>query len=63
MDNFQKKFLEEASDLINQLEQALLTLEQDMQNPELAAVCLGLITFPLTLTSWRICTILCVRKN
>jgi len=35
MDNFQKKFLEEASDLINQLEQALLTLEQDMQNPEL----------------------------
>jgi len=35
MDNFQKKFLEEASDLINQLEQALLTLEQDTQNPEL----------------------------
>jgi len=35
MDNFQKKFLEEASDLINQLEQALLTLEQDTENPEL----------------------------
>lgn len=35
MDNFQKKFLEEASDLINQLEQALLTLEQDAENPEL----------------------------
>jgi len=35
MDNFQKKFLEEASDLINQLEQALLTLEQDTDNPEL----------------------------
>ncbi len=35
MDNFQSKFLEEASDLINQLEQALLTLEQDTNNPEL----------------------------
>ena len=35
MDNFQSKFLEEAGDLINQLEQALLTLEQDTQNPEL----------------------------
>ncbi len=35
MDNFQRKFLEEASDLINQLEQALLTLEQDTGNPEL----------------------------
>lgn len=35
MDNFQKKFLEEAGDLINQLEQALLTLEQDTENPEL----------------------------
>lgn len=35
MDNFQKKFLEEASDLVSQLEQALLTLEQDMNNPEL----------------------------
>ncbi|MCQ2249633.1 MAG: chemotaxis protein CheA [Bacteroidales bacterium] len=35
MDNFQKKFLEEASDLVNQLEQALLTLEQDTENPEL----------------------------
>ena len=35
MDNFQSKFLEEASDLINQLEQALLALEQDTNNPEL----------------------------
>lgn len=35
MDNFQKKFLDEASDLVSQLEQALLTLEQDMNNPEL----------------------------
>ncbi|MCQ2253630.1 MAG: Hpt domain-containing protein, partial [Bacteroidales bacterium] len=35
MDNFQKKFLEEAGDLVNQLEQALLTLEQDTTNPEL----------------------------
>ena len=35
MDNFQKKFLDEASDLVSQLEQALLTLEQDMGNPEL----------------------------
>ena len=35
MDNFQKKFLDEASDLVSQLEQALLTLEQDMDNPEL----------------------------
>ena len=35
MDNFQSKFLEEAGDLINQLEQALLTLEQDTNNPEL----------------------------
>ncbi len=35
MDNFQKKFLEEAGDLINQLEQALLTLEQDTENPDL----------------------------
>ncbi|MCQ2975691.1 MAG: chemotaxis protein CheA [Bacteroidales bacterium] len=35
MDNFQTKFLEEASDLVNQLEQALLTLEQDTENPAL----------------------------
>ena len=35
MDNFQSKFLEEAGDLVNQLEQALLNLEQDTQNPEL----------------------------
>lgn len=35
MDNFQKKFLEEAGELISQLEQALLTLEQDTDNPEL----------------------------
>ena len=35
MDNFQSKFLEEAGDLINQLEQALLTLEQDTDNPAL----------------------------
>ena len=35
MDNFQKKFKEEASDLINQLEQSLLNLEQDSENPEL----------------------------
>ena len=35
MDNFQKKFLEEASDLISRLEQSLLELEQDMNDPDL----------------------------
>lgn len=35
MDNFQRKYKEEASDLINRLEQSLLNLEQDTDNPEL----------------------------
>ena len=35
MDNFQKKFLEEASDLISRLEQSLLELEQNMNDPDL----------------------------
>lgn len=37
MDNFQKKFIEEATDLINNLEKAVLTLERDINNNELIA--------------------------
>lgn len=35
MDNFQKKFLEEATDLINRLEEVLLNLENDFGNENL----------------------------
>lgn len=35
MDNFQKKFIEEATDLINNLEEAVLALEKDVSNKEL----------------------------
>jgi len=35
MDNFQKKFVEEATDLINNLEEAVLALEKDISNNEL----------------------------
>jgi len=37
MDNFQKKFIEEATDLINDLEQALLTLEKKPKDSEIIA--------------------------
>jgi len=37
MDNFQKKFVEEATDLINNLEESLLTLEKEPGNLELVA--------------------------
>ncbi len=37
MDSFQKKFIEEATDLINNLELAVLALEQDVKNQELIA--------------------------
>ncbi len=37
MDNFQKKFIEEATDLINNLEEAVLNLERDSANNELIA--------------------------
>ena len=37
MDNFQKKFIEEATDLINDLEQALLTLEKKPKDTEIIA--------------------------
>ena len=37
MDSFQKKFIEEATDLINNLELAVLALEQDIKNNELIA--------------------------
>ena len=37
MDNFQKKFIEEATDLINNLEVAVLNLEKDSTNTELIA--------------------------
>ena len=37
MDSFQKKFIEEATDLINDLEVAVLALEKDIQNQELIA--------------------------
>lgn len=35
MDNFQKKFVEEATDLINNLEEAVLALEKNISNKEL----------------------------
>jgi len=38
MDNFQKKFIEEATDLINDLEQALLTLEKKPKDTEIIAL-------------------------
>lgn len=37
MDNFQKKFIEEATDLINNLEESLLTLEKKPNDKELIA--------------------------
>lgn len=37
MDSFQKKFIEEATDLINNLELAVLALERDIKNNELIA--------------------------
>jgi len=37
MDNFQKKFIEEATDLINNLEESLLTLEKKSDDKELIA--------------------------
>lgn len=37
MDNFQKKFIEEATDLINNLEEALLSLERNKADKELIA--------------------------
>jgi two-component system chemotaxis sensor kinase CheA len=37
MDNFQKKFIEEATDLINNLEESLLTLEKKPDDKELIA--------------------------
>ncbi len=37
MDSFQKKFIEEATDLINNLELAVLALEKDIKNQELIA--------------------------
>ncbi|MBN1253066.1 MAG: chemotaxis protein CheA [Bacteroidales bacterium] len=37
MDNFQKKFIEEATDLINDLEQALLSLEKQPKDTEIVA--------------------------
>ncbi|NJO92885.1 MAG: chemotaxis protein CheA, partial [Chloroflexia bacterium] len=37
MDNFQKKFIEEATDLINNLEESLLTLEQKPDDKDLIA--------------------------
>jgi len=37
MDNFQEKFIEEATDLINNLELAVLALEKDIANQELIA--------------------------
>jgi len=37
MDSFQKKFIEEATDLINNLEEAVLALEKDITNTELIA--------------------------
>ncbi|MEN8118923.1 MAG: chemotaxis protein CheA [Bacteroidota bacterium] len=37
MDSFQKKFIEEATDLINNLEEAVLALEKDISNNELIA--------------------------
>ncbi|MFN8257646.1 MAG: chemotaxis protein CheA [Bacteroidales bacterium] len=37
MDNFQKKFIEEATDLINNLEESLLALEKEPENLELIA--------------------------
>ena len=35
MDNFRKKFIEEATEHINELEKALLELERDPENKEL----------------------------
>ena len=37
MDNFQQKFIEEATDLINNLEVAVLSLEKDISNKDLIA--------------------------